>query len=54
MRPDCRDRVPAVSDTHRRVDQFVVAPAHVDGGVVAKAADRFFILEAGGRAKARR
>jgi len=49
-RPGCRDRVPVVAERHRRVDQFVVAPAHVDGGVVARAADRFFIIEAAGRA----
>lgn len=49
-RPRCGDRVPVVAETHRRVDQFVVAPAHLDGGVVARAADRFFIVEAGSRA----
>ena len=45
-RPGCRDRVPAVAETHRRAaDQFVVAPAHFDGGVVVRAADRFFVVE---------
>ena len=43
-RPSCRDRVPAVAETHRmEADQFVVAPAHFDGGVVVRAADRFFV-----------
>jgi hypothetical protein len=45
-KPSCRGRVPAVAETHRRVaDQFVVAPAHFDGGVVVRAADRFFVVE---------
>ena len=50
-RPSCRDHVPAVAETHRRAaDAFVVAPAHVDGGVVARAADQFFVVERRGRA----
>jgi hypothetical protein len=45
-RPSCRGRVPAVAEIHRRVaNQFVVAPAHFDGGVVVRAADRFFVVE---------
>ena len=32
------------------VDQFVVAPAHFDGGVVVRAADRFFVVELRGHA----
>jgi hypothetical protein len=44
--PSCRGRVPAVAETHRwAADQFVVAPAHFDGGVVVRAADRFFVVE---------
>ena len=45
-RPSCRGRVPAVAESHRRgADQFVVAPAHFDDGVVVRAADRFFVVE---------
>ncbi len=47
-RPSCRDQVPAVAEAHRRMaNQFVVAPAHFDGGVVVRAADRFFVVESG-------
>ena len=50
-RPSCRGRVPAVAETHRRAaDQFVVAPVHFDGGVVVRAADRFFVVELRGHA----
>jgi hypothetical protein len=50
-RPSCRGRLPAVAETHRRAaDQFVVAPAHVDGGVVVRAADRFFVVDLRGQA----
>ena len=50
-RPSCRGGVPADAETHRRaVDQFVVAPAHFDGGVVVRAADRFFVVELRGHA----
>src|SRR5690348_13139472 len=36
-RPSCQERIPAVADAHRRiVDQFAVAPAHVDGGIVVR------------------
>lgn len=46
--PDCRGTVPAVADTHRgNAERFIVMPAHLDGGVVAKAADRFFVVERG-------
>jgi hypothetical protein len=42
--------VPAVAESHRRgADQFVVAPAHFDDGVVVRAADRFFVVESRGR-----
>lgn len=45
-RPGCRGRMPLVAETHRRVtDQFLVAPAHFDGGIVVRAADRFFVVE---------
>ena len=44
-RPTCRDTVPAVANTHRSMaDHFLVAPAHVEGNVVIRAADRFFIV----------
>ena len=49
-RPSCRGRVPADAESHRRgADQFVVAPAHFDDGVVVRAADRFFVVESRGR-----
>jgi hypothetical protein len=49
--PTCTDTVPLVAETHRgRADRFVVLPAHFDGGVVVRAADRFFVVEPGGRA----
>jgi hypothetical protein len=49
-KPSCRGRVPAVAESHRRgADQFVVAPAHFDDGVVVRAADRFFVVELRGR-----
>jgi len=42
--------VPAVAESHRRrADQFVVAPAHFDDGVVVRAADRFFVVGSRGR-----
>ena len=45
-RPNCTETLRAVAETHRRVaDQLVVAPAHFDGGVVVRAADRFFVIE---------
>jgi hypothetical protein len=45
-RPGCRDRVPAVAETHRRLaDQLVVSPGHFDRGIVVRAADRFFVVE---------
>lgn len=50
-RPSCRARVPAVAEMHRRVaGQFVVVPAHFDGGVVVRAADRFFVVDVRGHA----
>jgi hypothetical protein len=45
-RVHCRVAVPLVADAHRgTADRFVVAPAHFDGGVVVRAADRFFVVE---------
>jgi len=50
-RPSCRDTVPAAAETHRGIaERFVVMPAHFDGGVVVRAADRFFVVELGGHA----
>jgi hypothetical protein len=50
-RPYCAETLPAVAETHRRVaNQLVVVPAHFDGGVVARAADRFFVIESRGHA----
>ena len=49
--PTCRDTVPAVAETHRGIaERFVVMPAHFDGGVVVRAADRFFVVDWGGYA----
>ncbi len=45
-RPSCRETVPALAEAHRRMaDQFAVAPAHLDGGIVVRVADRFFVIE---------
>jgi hypothetical protein len=44
-RPNCTEKLPCVAGTHRTADQLLVAPAHLDGGVVARAADRFFVIE---------
>ena len=46
-RPGCRDAFPAAAEAHRGTDdRFIVAPTHVDGGmVVLRAADRFFVVE---------
>jgi hypothetical protein len=50
-RPSCTYRVPAVAEKHRSAaDQFLVAPAHLDGGVVVRAADRYFIVDSRGPA----
>ena len=44
--PNCRDTVPAVAERHRGIaERFVVMPAHFDGGVVVRAADRFFVVD---------
>jgi hypothetical protein len=48
--PTCTATVPAVAETHRgSADRFVVTPAHFRGGVVLRAADRFFVVDSGGR-----
>jgi hypothetical protein len=45
-RPNCRHMLPTVADAHRGIaDRFVVAPVHFEGGVVVRAADRFFVVE---------
>jgi hypothetical protein len=50
-RPNCTETLPGVAGTHRRLaDQLVVAPAHLDSGVVARVADRFFVIESRGHA----
>lgn len=47
--PDCRGTVPAVAETHRGTAcRFIVMPAHLNGGVVARAADQFFVVEPDG------
>jgi hypothetical protein len=48
--PTCTDTVPAVAETHRgSANRFLVTPAHLGGGVVVRAADRFFVVDSGGR-----
>lgn len=50
-RPTCRATVPAVADTHRtKAAQFIVTSTHFDGGLVVRAADRFFVVEPRGDA----
>jgi hypothetical protein len=49
-RANCTEMLPGVAGTHRRAGQLVVAPAHFDGRVVARVADRFFVIEARGDA----
>jgi hypothetical protein len=49
-RPNCTEMLPGVAGTHRRTGQLVVAPAHFDGCVVARVADRFFVIESRGDA----
>ena len=47
--PNCTDTVPAVAETHRgTAERFIVLPAHLIGGVVVRAADRFFVVEPAG------
>ena len=48
-RPNCRATVPAAAETQRGIaERLVVTPAHFEGGVVVRAADRFFVVEPGG------
>jgi hypothetical protein len=48
---DCRDTLPAEAEAYRGIaDRYVVAPAHLRGGVVVRAADRFFVVELRGDA----
>ena len=48
-RPNCRGTVPPVAETQRGIaERLVVTPAHFEGGVVVRAADRFFVVEPGG------
>jgi len=49
-RPNWTETLPGVAGTHRRADQLVVTPAHLDGGVAARIADRFFVIESRGDA----
>src|SRR5689334_10232599 len=50
-RPNCTETVPGVAETHRgNHRRFVVSPAHVEGSVVVRAADRFFVVEPAGYA----
>jgi hypothetical protein len=49
-RPACGGTVPGVAELHRgTADCFVVVPAHFNGGVVLRAADRFFVVDSGRR-----
>jgi hypothetical protein len=48
--PTCRDTLPLVAEAYRGIaDLYIVMPAHFSGGVVLRAADRFFVVELGGR-----
>jgi hypothetical protein len=50
-RPNCKDTVPAAAEAQRGIgERFVVTPAHFEGGVVVRAADRFFVVEPDGHA----
>jgi hypothetical protein len=49
-RPNCTETLPCVGGAHRSADQLLVAPAHLDGCVVVRAADRFFVIESRGHA----
>jgi hypothetical protein len=44
-RQRCRESFPALAERHRgRGDRFIVVPAHVDHGIVVRAADEFFVV----------
>ena len=52
-RSNCSETLPAVAETHRgMVDRLLVLPAHADGEVVVRVADRFFVVERNMRAVA--
>jgi hypothetical protein len=49
-RPRCRESFPTAAERHRGGgDRFIVVPAHVDHGLVVRAADRFFVVQANDR-----
>jgi hypothetical protein len=51
-RPQCRRTVPAVAQTHRgRPERFIILPSHLNGDVVVRAADRYFVVEPYPRAR---
>jgi len=44
--PTCQAWVPAVAESHRGdAGLFIVASTHFNGGLVVRAADRFFVVE---------
>jgi hypothetical protein len=44
--PTCTVMLPVAAERHRRsADSVIVIPAHFAGGVVVRAADRFFVVE---------
>ncbi len=45
-RLDCRERLPVVAERHRGIGRLLVAPEHLNGELVVRAADRFFVVEA--------
>jgi hypothetical protein len=45
-RLECKETWPAAAEAHRKnAGRFLVMPSHLDGGVVVRAADRFFVIE---------
>jgi len=45
-RSNCRETLPSVAETFRgTADRLLVSPTHVNGEVVVRAADRFFVVE---------
>lgn len=49
-RLECRNTVPFDAEAHRgNPSRFVIVPGHLDGGLVIRAADRYFVVEARGR-----
>jgi hypothetical protein len=43
-RPACDATLPAVADAHRRADEFIVVPLHVDGDRALVIDDRFAVV----------